>query len=282
MAAGKFRKVLKRAIALAALAGLVAGTANAKTVVGSFDPDFGGIYTGQLSFQGNFSVYVPDGCLNPSLFASPGLYFVGDGNSCSTSGNANAFSPSAQGSWGGMSLLSATVTLKPASGPTQTLTYAVPDSTNPDYRAAAGFFTNDPVYGVVVEKDGSGAVNVVGVSTNLIGPQASNLGVGLPAGFYLQLGLGFNQGDIDGDNDIPPDNGEAAEITKLTTDQFGNFTSAYLFDAGSCNDGSLENNSLTCSVKSNPAAVTIPEPGSLALVLGAVAAGWIVRRQRRA
>lgn len=275
MTQSKVFRLARRAAAIALAAGMFSGTAGAKVVVGSFDPVYGPAYPG-LSFDGKFSVYVPDSCFDASLFThGNGKYFVADGAPCSQ-GDANGTNPSVLGNWGGISLLSASVSLYLNAVLQETLNYAVPLLADPTHQSNQ---TPDPMYGVVVDKTGSD-VTVFGINAALLGPLTTS-------GFYtddpsatpapdsfrqrsfsLQLGLGWNNGDIDGSGDDPRgDPNEALEVEKLSDVQAAQFRNANLTDG---------------THVSEAAAVSIvPEPGSVALVLAALGTLGAVNRRTR-
>lgn len=294
----KAHRLARQAAAVALAAGLFTGTAGAKVVVGSFDPLYGTAFP-NLSFSGDFAVYVPDACLNPGSYATGGPYFVSDGAACSRL-DANGRNPSALsnwpgwggGPWAGISLISASVKLYLSGGYQETLTFASPDPLDPTHRSN---LSPDPMYGVVVKKNAAGDVEVVGLNANLIGAINTTLPysdgtTSATRSFFLQLGIGFNNWDTDGTGDdgsfnsgIDPN--EPFEVERISADEAAQFTNAYLFDGTTCrtDDKLLAGNDLVCAGRSNAAAVAfVPEPGSLALVFAALAiGGWSARRPRR-
>lgn len=167
---------------------------------------------------------------------------IGDGAGCSL---------------GGMFLVNARVTLYDLAAPSivlETLFFAPPVP------------FPDPVLGVAMAFNAdTGRNEVIGLDMDFVGPQFASLviagGPGSP--FWLQFLSGFNS---DG----------------ATSDTPG----AYLV-AGSCN---LE----FCAPSTDPAArsnagvvtwveiAAVPEPGSLALLFGALGASWLTRRRKAA
>lgn len=268
----KFHQIVRIAIWCSLTACVAAGPVHAKTIVGSFDPLYGAAYPG-LSFSGREVFYVPDSCLT-GAFASP--TFIADGAACSQ-GDPNGLNPSALGAWGGMSLLSATVDLFVNSVYQETLTFAAPLGTDPSHKSNLSI---DPVFGVVVMTNPiTQQVDVIGASTGVLGGMTTALSYlnaannTAPRTFFLQLGLGFNNGDVDNDFAGEHDSDEFSESDAVNP---APFQKAFLFDACS-GAGNLAN----CSGQSNAAAVTfIPAPNSLSLVFGGAAAGWLARRKR--
>ncbi len=268
--------------AVAALGSL--GTAQAAVYVGKWDPAYGAPYNGSpaLGFTGQAKFYVPDGCLAGSNgYSHLAPTFIGVDAGCSTS-DAN----------GRINLLSAEVNLfafigafNPLAVPDETLTYASPVGL---YASDLG---SDPVYGIVVDYNAvTGKFDVIGANVALLGPKFPGALAITPitsgAGFYLQIGLGLNGGDVDnsagGAEPFPfvfAD--ELMEVEELTAARAAPFLESTLVNT-SCSDSGCVPNPL--GGRSGPATVTftqVPEPGSLALVLGAIAAGWAARRPRR-
>lgn len=167
----------------------------------------------------------------------------------------------ADGSCGDMSLLAATVelydaTLGPSAPTIDTVVFA-PPAVDPD-----------PVLGVFVQFDPStGRNEVVGADTSIFGPQ-----FGSGPGYSGNLWLEFVSGQM-------PIITLLDTISALDVVPNGAFLHACLPD---------ENEASLCSTPevttTNPGVVTfqrVPEPGSLALVIGALAAGWAARRSIR-
>lgn len=260
------------------------GTAQAAVYVGKWDPAYGPPYnlSPALGFTGQAKFYVPDGCLAGSnAYSQVNPTFIGVDAGCSTS-DAN----------GRINLLSAEVNLFAFIGAFNTL--AVPDETL-TYASPAGLYASDlgsdPVYGIVVDYNAvTGKFDVIGANVALLGPKfpgaAAITSITAGAGFYLQIGLGLNGGDVDNSaGGAEPDPfvfaDELMEVEELTPARAAPFLESTLVNT-SCSDAGCVPNPL--GGRSGPATVTftqVPEPGSLALVLGAVAAGWAARRPRR-
>ncbi len=249
------------AAALAALAGGT-GVANGAVIVATWDPAYGPGIPG-LAFTGEAQFYVPDGCLTGPNLLSP--TFIADGSACST-GDPNG---------AGISLRSAFVDLYTFSGTYSTLTRTFQERLT--YATPVGLYgstvTPDPLLGVVVQYDsGTGQNEVVGASSFLFGPVAPTdpditAILGSFDAFFMRLGPGL------------PAPTDGASLPGAAADPY-RFSS--LFACGY--DGP------DCFIPENPNAQSTlapvvfaraPEPGSLALVLGALAAGWAARRSRR-
>ena len=219
-------KLLSRVTVLASCS-ILAVLANAGNIRGNWDPDFGGSFTG-TGFLGEVVFFVPDLCLTGAPSTTVRIF---DADGCSS---------------GGMSLVSANVSL-----------YDFPDTSLilSTIAFAPPVQSPDPVQAIVVEYSPLGVGKVIGLDTDLIGPEFS--GVSPPTApdvLYLQFSSGW------GDNPPP---------------------GAYLL-AATCSDGLSGCEEDINIDPSNPGEVTYtpaPEPGSLALLLGALGAGWVVRRR---
>jgi len=150
---------------------------------------------------------------------------------------------------GGMTLVSETITLTNGSA-TQTLNFW-PDATFTPTQPITSF----EIFGGTL----------AGVDTVPVGPQFVTVaGLGYTGPLWLELFTTFSGGD----SNVP--NPQAVLIT------------------GQCFGGEFPSCSMDPDTpttgRSNPATVTItqvvPEPGTVALVIGAMTAGWIVRRRR--
>lgn len=249
----------------AALVALVAGTgvANAVVIKATWDPEYGALLPG-LAFTGEAQFYVPDGCLAGGAILSP--TFIADGAACSA-GDPN----------GGISLRSAFVDLYTFD---VNFAYSLGNRTFQErltYAIPVGLYGSsvlpDPLLGIVVQYNFNTNQNeVIGAIADPIGPEApadpdiTSITAGLD-GFFMLLGP-----------DAPaPDDGTVLEsaVSYQKSSLFG------------CVD-IVGSQSTVCatgpSLQSNEADVQfsrVPEPGSLALVLGALAAGWAARRSRR-
>lgn len=205
---------------------------------------------GAANFNGRFD---PISGIVPNM-SYDGTFTVHVDDSCLTLGVYNeAFGLVGNGNpCGSMSLLSATVTLFETSDPSVTdlVTFAPP-----------AISSLPPLTDVVIAPSGS-LFNVTGLDTSLLGPQLVSFGSIYTGPLWLQFISDFRVPDP-----------------------------AFIY-TGSCtagDDEDADNGTSVCTPNtnnpSNPASVTItrvPEPGSLALALGALAAGWFVRRRRSA
>ena len=217
---------------------------NAAVFRGSWDPSFGTPYP-DLGYRGFADFFVPDECLAGDPISGS---WISDGDTCSG---------------GGMSLLAATVelfnyTLDP-NGPTLGTVVFAPPAVSPD-----------PVLGVFVQFDPStGRNEVVGADTSIFGPQSTSTSV-----YSGNLWLEFVSGQM-------------PIITLLDTiSTLDAVTSGAFLHA--CLPSDSEEPVPVCQEPqvrtTNPGVVTfqrVPEPGSLALVFGALAAGWAARRSIR-
>lgn len=167
----------------------------------------------------------------------------------------------ADGSCGDMSLLAATVELYDAnlgpSAPTIDTVVFAPPAVDPD-----------PVLGVFIQFDANtGRNEVVGADTSIFGPQ-----FGSGPGYSGNLWLEFVSGQM-------PIFTLLDTVTTLDAVPNGAFLHACLPDdseASLCPEPEVRT--------TNPGTVTfqrVPEPGSIALVFGALAAGWAARRSIR-
>ena len=115
----------------------------------------------------------------------------------------------------------------------------------------------DPIFGVLVQYSATGFGQVIGLDTDPIGAQPSGvLPAQAPEFLYLAFSSGFFEGPAAG---------------------------AYLI-GGDCPEGiDTCTPSGATEVQSNPGTVAFtPEPGSLALLVGALGAGWFARRRKAA
>jgi hypothetical protein len=224
---------------------LMGAAANAGNIRGSWDPQFNSTFTG-VGFRGEITFFVPDDCLS----GPPGTTaYRDDGHACSTDG---------------MDLVDAEVVLYEypnINNIQSTITFAPPVQ------------SPDPILGILVEYDATGAGTVVGLDTGLIGPQPSNQVPGpyfasLPSDFPDDLFLQFSSGFL-----------ESFPFSALTPG------GAYLVPA-SCTPSDIEGEPLCIANYSEGAlsnrgvvAFAAPEPGSLALLLSAMGVGWLARRR---
>lgn len=194
----------------------------------------------------------PYGSTYPNLgFAGEGVFFVPD--SClALTGFIFDSDPCSNG---GMSLVSAKVNfydIADSGTILDTLIFAPPVP------------ASDPVIGVFVQGN-----EVTGVDTNVFGPQASSLAIANFDSFYLQF--------MSGNMPI-----FLLVDTLLVTD-----TGAFIYpEATFCQPNSdLCYQAPDFSKVSLPGDVTyarVPEPGSLALILGALGMGYLARRRKAA
>jgi hypothetical protein len=155
-------------------------------------------------------------------------------------------------SGGGMYLIGASVTFYDTNG-----TPTPNDDTDlgPPIVMAPPVQSPDPVLGVAVNWDGYSLL-AAELRTDLIGPRASGLAPLAPANFFLRFSWGVGPGD----ETLPA----------------GAYVVPCNYDGDTCYADT--------SAISNPGVVTYstPEPGSLALLLSAFAAGWLARWRRAA
>lgn len=220
--------------------------ANAGNIRGSWDPQFNSTFTG-VGFRGEITFFVPDPCLS----GTPGTtVYVDDGAACSVDG---------------MYLVDAEVVLYNYPNTSQvqsTITFAPPVQ------------SPDPILGILVEYDATtGAGTVVGLDTELIGPQPSNQVPGpfietLPSGFPDELFLQFSSGFLESFpfDQLTPAGAYLVPVSCTPIDGEGE---------GLCganySEGALSNRGVV--------AFAAPEPGSLALLLSAMGVGWLARRR---
>lgn len=250
-----FRRL--RATAAAALVFGGAGSAHAIIYTGSWDPLFGPTLE-FLSFSGTASIYIPDACIarGPNSTSA----FISNFSTCTQSPAAGS-DP--------MRLVSAQVTLTDIrlGGPSETLDFI--SGFNYTMAQLASF-----VLGVYIEFDVGGSDDgaLVGASTQYIGAKAGTIGASMTDGtaandFYLRFGPGSLPAPPSGFGAL--DGGDPSAIYR---------TANILAIAQGANGPAG-------GTASNLAQVTfvVPEPGSLALVigaLGALGAGSMLRRKR--
>lgn len=257
--------------AAAAVLGL-AQSAQAALYVGNYDPAYGGTLGG-IGYKGSATFYIPDSCL--SVFGAGHLdNFLYRNNAC------------VGGDY--MRMDSAHVDLYRLSDNhvLGTVVYA-PVAYGP---------LNTDVFGLYLERltAGSATGKVTGVNA-LLGPQVVAL-TGTPEAeqaliaskaFYLQFGVfGFGDegesyygglGVPDGSN--PPGSNDFRDPVHGPGPGVWKQVAMYMADAN-CVSISPASCTLDTSTASLPAPlVFVPEPGSLALVLGALVAGWSLRRK---
>ena len=246
--ARKSLKSIRRAVLTAAASVLLfTGSAEAIIFHGNWDPAFGSAFP-NLGFRGDADFDASAACL-----VTPG--FVQDGV-----GGCN------------LTLLSASLELYNASlgssAPTlQTLTFA-PPAISPDPLTAA-FVAFNPLTGRN-EVTGISTIHAAGpVAGNLFGPQISTLSSSIYSGpLWLEFSLS-NAGTSD-----------AFIFTGTCTS--GSYTPKHYGGGGGV--GTTSGCVANTSLPSNAAAITItqvPEPGTIALLLSAIGAGWLTRRLRK-
>jgi len=196
-----------------------------------------------------------NGTFSGTGFLGEVVFFVPD--TCLANGTPNSFAYFTDGSTcsaGGMYLLSAEVSLynyPNTASIINTITFAPPVQ------------SPDPILGIRVEYSAAGVPTVIGLDTNPIGPQPSGVATSLaPSPLYLVF--------ASGDDDSP--------YSELPLS-----AGAYLLPQTCSFDGDVEFCFPNFSVneRSNPGQVAYtPEPGSVALLLSAFGAGWLVRRRK--
>jgi len=211
----------------------------AGNIRGSWDPQFNATFAG-TGFLGEVVFFVPNACLTngtPNSFA----YFA-DGAPCSA---------------GGMYLVSAEASLYTYPNTTSiisTITFAPPA------------VLPDPILGIRVEYSATGVPTVVGLDTDVIGPQPSGASpLQAPDPLYLAFASGDAASPYSDPFPFPLSAG--AYLLPQACTEFG--------------DGTFCGADLSPDARSNPGQVAFtPEPGSLALLLSAIGAGWFVRRRK--
>ena len=249
---------LRRLLGSLTLAALGLGAvpaAQAALVTGRFDPAFGATLNG-VGYRGTATFQISDACLSLGGPTSTDTgAFIYAGYDC----NGSSSSPSDAG----MSFLGAEVEFY--------------DLTNTSLILGTVSFLLDPtaVMGMYVQNN-----QVTGVQTGVIGAAFSTLPSSITPDpfFFLQFGIqGYNGTDVN-ENHGPvspvPGDGDH-DLDDMTADQFK--VTTMFQQVGGCVPGGTP----ACT-PSNPAATNfVPEPGSMPLVAGALAAAWWVRRRRR-
>ena len=241
-------------------------------VTGTFDPQFGAALPG-VGFNGTATFVISDSCI-ASPYATTGSFFYA-GYNCGlphTLGSAaNPF----------MSLVSAHVDFYDLLHPSTIL-------------GSVNFGSSNNILGMYLRHNNTTNQNeVLGVQSGIIGSATSTL-PNAPS-FYIQFGSYYPDPRLDleefDNRPIPSNPGDRDH--DLDDQQLSFFTSTtlYLADSG-CSRSPvpvlglspyrLTSACLNAQHVSNAAATRyVPEPGSLALVIGALVAGWSVRRQRK-
>ena len=237
---------LRGGVRALATALLFSGAAHAAIYTGSWDPNYGPSLP-FLGFRGQASFFVPDACLGGGPNAGT---FVSNGNACSA---------------GQMSMLSAQVTFydnRPA-GPQETLFYVPPQ---PAF---------NPVFGVFIAFNPlTGRNDVMGASTDWVGPRTPTLAAAGGFSFFLEFGP-----ELLPAVEAPPTESGLAFTSALTAADYQTARLATAICDGPCfpNTNNVSNPGLVRFTQVNP----VPEPGSLALALIALGAGVVVRRKQR-
>jgi hypothetical protein len=243
MMLSRFRKVLCRT-ALGALVALGAnGAAQATLVVGVFDPAFGAALSG-VNYSGTASFNIAQSCLNNSLADAQGV-FIYSVNTCS--GNATL-----------MSFQGADVAFTDGGGNTIGSLH---------FNAIGG-----AIIGMFVQNH-----SVVGVQSELIGP--ATVMSGLLSGDQFELVFGQTNPVHDPGETGEPERGDGDHDYDDQMASYFTATHLILVGGSACTQPGV-----TCPSLSNAAATrfaAVPEPGTLALVLGALGAGWLTRAKKR-
>lgn len=186
------------------------------------------------------------------------VFFVPD--TCLANGTPNSFAYFADGdacSAGGMNLVSAEASLYNWPNTTSiisTITFAPPT------------VLPDPILGIRIEYSATGEPTVVGLDTAAIGPQPSGAA---PSQAPDPLYLLFASGDALSPYSVPfpfPLSAGAYLLPQICT---------------TVEEESICGADFSPDARSNPGQVAFtPEPGSLALLLSAIGAGWFVRRRK--
>ena len=140
---------------------------------------------------------------------------------------------------------------------------------------------NDPpnsVIGMAIDDFGLGN-QVIGVDTHLLGPQQAN-----NSAFTGWVWLWLDSNTCTNNFDTCPPNGITPP--ELISGRPYGMPAAFI-SLGVANDACSEDGIVFCdpigndeSALSQAADVTIPEPGTIGLILGALGAGWFTRRRR--
>lgn len=261
MAASPVRKVLCSATLVASAWIGALPSAQAAIVPGRFDPPFGSALSG-VGYKGTAYFTIADSCLTTATYNGGGGFIYSDYD-CDGGAPSNA----------GMSLTSAHVDFYDTSNPSTILGTV---DFGPSSTAVLGMYVTT-----------SGGINtVVGVQTSLIAGNAPSTLSGNPS-FYIQFGvldpITGGSAAPGGPEDHLPGAPEATEIPpdidELPASDFQRVTMFKVPQSGDCTTNATGQTSGLC--QSNAAALVIPEPGSIALSLGALAAaGWAGRRRQ--
>src|SRR2546429_2848679 len=231
----RFKRVSQAAVATA-VALLFGSDADAGAVGGRWDPLFGPNDAG-LYWSGVANFTIPDSCLT-GTFTGSGSVFVSNTSGCA------------------MNFVDATVNLTRDTS-TETLVYSPADCTN-------------CINGMEI-KNVDGANAVVGISTDLIGPELA----GNPLIYQGPFWIFFQPGAVD------PVFGQEGTCT--------DFPAGCVPDPEKISDPAFLTITTICGpstfcdytrVFTEPGAV-VPEPETMGLVLGALGAGWLARRRRK-